>query len=181
MTDFIGTILVALIGGAVVYITTGPALGATRSRKAVRELLEIRSGLDQGDSAHREAVDRILAKEMGVLEAMGDTRQRLLVTGYNAAFTLFVTGVVMAAAGLFVPSESLKDVVKYVGGASFLLSSTIPPLLLPDLWNRQTTRRSRLRVAVVLCGLSATSLLLAVLSVYGTTYMDQLIESLKPA
>lgn len=177
MTDIIGTIFVALIGGAVVYITTGPALGATRSRKAVRELLEIQAQLGPGEAAHHDAISGLLEKEVSSLKALGDTRERWFNAVLNAGSALFALAGLTAFSSLFIPSDDLKEVVRYVCGGSLLLTAPLSIIVMTEVRRRLQNRSEKLSTTIMLSFASVASLALAVVSVRDTTYMNQLIES----
>lgn len=176
MPDIIATIFVALIGGAVVFITTGPALGATRSRKAVRELLEIRGALEPSDRKNQRKIREIVDREVLVLEAMGDTQQRLANSSKKLALGLIALGLMAAVTTIFIPSERLQEPVLYFSAVLLLLAAIALLVATPYEVSIQTTRWAKVGAWLVTSAGIAILLGMAVLIVSDTSYMGYLLE-----
>ena len=177
MSDTIGTIFVALIGGGIVLITTGPALGAVRSRKAVRELLEIRSALEPRDGAHLTRLDTLLDREVRVLEGLGDTRQRMFKTALSAGSALGIVGGLAGVTSIFIPSPFWKETVLYVSGAGFLLAAAALLCSSSYVIERSSSWQRKVSIASALGAVSLVLLTVAAVTIRDTAYMEQLIGS----
>jgi len=179
MPDIMGTIVVALIGGAVVYITTGPALGATRSRRAVRELLEIQSALRPTDVENRRKVRALVDREVLVLEAMGDTRQRVVNAVLVAWGSMLAVGVLAMMVRILIPSPSGKEVMLYVAATVFLLASLIPLGAAPFAAETRPRWWGKVGAILILSAVSTLLVAMAILIVQDTSYWNQLLKSWK--
>jgi len=122
MTELVATMIGALIAAAALYITTGPALGAVRSRRALRELLDIRSSLTDADTARRAQINEALDEEFKLLVSLGDTSQRYAVAAMTVLGGLVVIAWVTIAVPTFLIQEGHKELMRYISAGAFLLA-----------------------------------------------------------
>lgn len=174
MTEILAGAVVALIGGFFVYLTTGPALGAVRSRRAARELLEIRSALDPTDHESRDAVTAALKKEIQELGRLGDTAHR-----YETALALVSGGLLVVAAlatmaPIFMLEQGQKELMRYICSVALLLALAPVYTLSAFYFGRYPGKGARTTTVIVSLLLLAGLWVGAVAAVQETAYYKEL-------
>lgn len=167
-------IVAALIGGAIVLITTGPVIGAVRRRRAARELLEIRELLAPNDDARRAQIDSLLDEELKALERLGNTPARMVIISGYIGIALLSVGLVARGVVNLVPSETGRDVLQYVSGSSLLLA--IIPLYVTGrgVIEMIGARRSRILVTLAIALSLLGLVIFANWAILGTPYHENI-------
>jgi len=174
MTELVATVIGALIAAAALYITTGPALGAVRSRRALRELLEIRSSLTDSDTARRAKINEALDEELELLASLGDTSRRYAVAAFTAVGALVVIAWFTMAIPVFLIQEGQKELMRYISAGAFLLAC-VPLYTVVNFVSGRVSSRTRKLAAwaaglLLIAGLTSA----AGIVVRETTYFRQL-------
>lgn len=153
MIEGLAGIAAALIAGAFLFATAGPAFGSARARRAVRDLLEARNSLGRGDTDRRRRINKLIETEIADLERHGEQREdAALLRILSISGALVVAGAFGAWLPALLPSDWAGDRSRYIGSACLALASVLA-LLAGGLGTRNSSRLAT--VAWALLGTAA--------------------------
>jgi hypothetical protein len=169
MTEVLTAAATAVIAGMFLYITTGPAIGTARARKAVRELVDLRNSL-RHDIPRRTRVNEVLDRELDALEKLADISRRRLYTALNIELGLIVLVVASLFGRAYLIGDDAKDVASYITAGLLLLMGVMG---FPIITGIQTGLSEGPWKRVLLAGpgvFFAFTFILAHLAIVGTEY-----------
>lgn len=120
-------VVAAIVAVAGLVLTSGYGLGATRRRRAIRELIEIRRGIP-GRLSARDRVDKLIEEELVGLERLGNANMRWFMVIFMAIFASLLVALMAGVAVPFVPVADARYVLQYISAGGFVLAGVVAGL-----------------------------------------------------